>query len=114
MPRNPQNLYSGKPIGGFKMPEPLSSRDAMRIDNRINPRSVVSWTMTGSSYRNGRRIPGSVCLNLSGGGLLWYAENTPLATAFDDAADRGFDTSEARAKADEWVRTGKGATFSLG
>lgn len=99
---------TGKPLPGFRMPDPISSDELTRIDNRINPRSVTSWRMVGGAYRrNGQRVPGYLHLLLSGGGWIYFAENTPLDQAFDRADALGYDTAEARAKTDRWVQTGE-------
>jgi hypothetical protein len=97
----------------------ISTVAASQIDNKIwtekhgHKRKVVSWTLTGGHYFRGRMLPGSVLLDLEGGGHIVRPENTPLITAFDYADTLGFDTAEVRAAAEEWVRTGKGVTFRL-
>lgn len=91
----------------------IPTRTIQRMENARNPRSVIGWEMRGGCYRQNRKVPGNVRLFLSGGGWLWYPENTPLDAAFADADDRGFDTSDARAKVDTWVKTGKGVMFSF-
>jgi hypothetical protein len=91
----------------------ISSRDAMRIDNKMHPRAVTGWQMTGQRYVNGRRISGYLHLLLEGGGWLYYPESTQLDAALDDAASLGFDTTDVRQRLTDWVATGQGATFSL-
>ena len=91
----------------------LDVRTQARIDNKHNPQSVIAWTLVGSSYKRGRRIPGFVRLNLSGGGWIWFEESTPLVEALAEADARGFDTKDVRQRLAVWIETGVGATFSL-
>ena len=84
----------------------MDTRALQRIDNKITPRHVTGWTLTGASYKRGRRIPGYLHLTLEGGGYLYYPETTTLPQAIDDAADRGFDTAEVRRRTAAWVETG--------
>lgn len=94
-------------IGDCPQLQQLSSRELSRIDNRINPRSVTSWTMAGASYRRGIRYPGYIHLHLSGGGYIYYREGTALDEAFADARDRGYDTAKVERHTKVWVDTGK-------
>ena len=84
----------------------IPTHELQRIDNRIRPQSVVSWTLIGSAYKRGHHMPGAVKLHLSGGGWIWYPEHTPLDQALADADDRGFETATVRARTAHWVRTG--------
>jgi hypothetical protein len=102
------------PAHGMRSGGWIPTREAQRIENKILQRAVIGWRMVGASYKQGRRIPGMVYLDLEGGGWLYYPEGTPLDAALADADDRGFSTVKARKDLDEWVRTGQGATFSLG
>lgn len=91
----------------------ISTRDAHRIDNKIRQRAVVSWEMVGSHWFRGRQFPGYTLLHLEGGGWMWFPESAPLDAAIAQAEDHGFNVTDVRARLDEWVRTGKGATFEL-
>lgn len=81
--------------------------DQIRIDNRRNQQSVTSWRLIGSSYRNGRHLPGSTILELSGGGTRYYRDTVSVAAAIEHAETLGYDVSAVRAKTDEWVKTGR-------
>lgn len=84
--------------------EPIPTCDMQRMENARNPRKVTGWTMRGSAYRNGRRMPGCTLLYLEGGGYIYYAEDVAIGPALEDAADRGFDVREAQAKIEAWIR----------
>ena len=63
-----------------------------QIDNAIQPRSVVGLSMDANE---------NLRLLLSGGGWLWYPTGTVLATALNDAQDRGFLVTEIKASEPE-------------
>ena len=114
MANNPQKLrINSKPWPGYVAPKQLSTRDTDRLDNKIKQRAVIGWVLVGSSYKNGRKIPGEVRLMLEGGGWMWFPEDTPIDEALKQADDHGFNVNQAREDLDEWIRTGEGATFSL-
>ncbi len=107
------NLTSGRPPLYLRTGGWLPTRTAQQIENKIKQRAVIGWRMIGASWKQGRRLPGMVYLDLEGGGWLYYPEGTLIDAALADADDRGFNTTETRQRLDEWVRTGKGATFSF-
>lgn len=81
------------------------------MDNRV---SVTGWTMRGSAYRNGMRFPGCTILFLSDGRSRYYPEEVAIGPALDrEQLEHGTDTSDARAKLNNWVKTGEGVTFGL-
>lgn len=65
----------------------IPTREARRIENRIRQRSVDGYS------RDHAGIVGSLALNLSGGGLLYYPPGTKLQDAVQEAREDGFDTS---------------------
>jgi hypothetical protein len=73
----------------------------------------VGWTMAGACYKQGRRVPGFVRLNLEGGGWKWFPEETPLLDALAIADALGYSTAGVRARLQSWVETGTGASFEL-
>jgi hypothetical protein len=70
---------------------------------------VVSVTLTGYAYQNGRKVPGSTVATLENGEKVYLGDHD--VKGFDgacDAADKlGFDTTDYRHKLDVWVETGK-------
>lgn len=77
-------------------------------------RSVVGWKMVGGHYRHGWRSPGFTLLLLDDGSTKYYPESVGIGDALDRAnREHGIDVFDARARLTEWVKTGKGATFSL-
>jgi hypothetical protein len=85
----------------------LTVKQQQQIDNKLHPRAVDGWTLTGSRRTpSGQHLRGNVKLTLTGGGWLWYPENTPLDEAFADADERGFDTAKVRRHTAAWVTGG--------
>ena len=69
---------------------------------------VIDITLTGSSYRNGRRIVGYVKATLDNGSSVFLASgDMGFKQAADIADGRGYDTTYYRAKLEQWVKTGK-------
>ena len=101
------------PIGVAPSSEWFIKADNAHLRAQGTPRHVVSWELVGAHYWRGRKMPGFVRVHFNGGGYKWFPEDTPLLVAFDACDALGYDTEDARTKLDEWVRTGKGATFSL-
>jgi hypothetical protein len=91
----------------------ISTRDAHRIENKIRQRKVIGWALRAAHWKNGHRLPGSVLINLEGGGYIYHPEGTKLDDALDQAEDHGFSVTEAREQLTRWVATGEGATFTL-
>ena len=71
--------------------------------------AVVSFKVVGEGYRNGTRVPGFGQAVLSTGGTVYVpgAESSRgLSAVLDYCESAGFDVTDARARLENWVRTG--------